>query len=402
MSDHSVATKKRHIDELRDIVYQCNRCGNCFDLSWLGDYNKCPAYEKRAFESYLSRGKFNIARALVDGQLDYDADVAERVFSCTECRACAEHCFKFLDTTEIFTAMKADLADLGLLPENLRAGLEGPEGLDTTHNVYRAPHEERLAWLSDNSYVDRQAETVFFVGCSSAYVRQNMAADTVDILQRIGSNFTVLSDEWCCGHPYMAAGQLDKAREAMEHNIELFTRMGAKRVVFNCPGCQKTFQADAPKLLGRSLPVRPVHLMEEIALMVEQGSAKFAPLVPKARMVYHDSCTLGRWLGVYEAPRTILSHIPGVTLVEMPRNRRDAYCCGAGGLIRYDYEDIALQAGIDRIREAESTGATVLVTSCPACLMQFQQARSRIKSKIRVVDITELIRGLLLAPPYIG
>ena len=109
----------------------------------------------------------------------------------------------------MFAALKEDLAQLGLIPPNLKKGLEGEMGLDETHNAYRAPHEDRLAWLDDQSRVDIPAETAIYVGCSSAYVRQNMAVDTVDTLKRLGVDYTVISDEWCCGHPYMAAGEID-------------------------------------------------------------------------------------------------------------------------------------------------------------------------------------------------
>jgi heterodisulfide reductase subunit D len=399
------ATTARRIDRHKNIVYQCNRCGQCLDFSTVGQAPKCPAFEGGLFESYAARGKFNIARALVDGVIDYDQDIAMRVYSCTECRACAQDCFKYLDTTAIFTVMKDDLARLGLIPENFRQGLQGHGGLDETHNVYQAPHAERLSWLTDKGRerVDRPAETAFFVGCTAAYVRQNMAVDTAGTLERLGSDYTILSDEWCCGHPYMAAGELDKAREALQHTISQYEALGVERVVFNCPGCLKTFQHDAPQLLGQPLPFEPLHILEEIALLAGSGEVRFKPVEPKITVTYHDSCTLGRWLGVYEAPRTLLKHIPGVALREMPRNREKAYCCGAGGLIRYDYAEIAARAGTERLQEAESTGADMLVTSCPACLMQFQQMRSRqqhsaVRRQMRVADITEIIWNQLVLP----
>ncbi len=381
----------RHIDALRGIVYQCNRCAQCLDFAQLGQATKCPAYRGRPFEAYASRGKFNIARALVDGQLEYDEDVAERIYSCTECRGCAQNCFKYLDTTHIFAAMKEDLAERGLIPAPFKEALQGPGGLDESHNVYGAPHAERLAWLENRSRVDRPAETAFFVGCSSAYARQNMATDTAGALERLGVDYTVLSDEWCCGHPYLAAGEVEKARRSLEHTVAQYQKLGVKRLVFNCPGCLKTFKHDAPQVLGRRLPFEPVHLLEEVALLAERGELTFKPVSPKITVTYHDSCTMGRWLGIYEAPRDLLRHIPGVSVREMPRNRGNAYCCGAGGLIRYSYTDISDRAGEERLREAESTGADVLMTSCPACLMQFQQTRNRLRSRLKLMDISELI-----------
>jgi len=146
---------RRQIDAICNVVYQCNRCGQCLDFSTVGQAPKCPAFEGGLFESYAARGKFNIARALVDGMLEYDADIAERVYGCTECRACAQDCFKYLDTTAMFTVLKEDLARLGLVPENFNQGLHGPGGLDETHNVYQAPHDERLSWLIDRTHQEK-------------------------------------------------------------------------------------------------------------------------------------------------------------------------------------------------------------------------------------------------------
>ncbi|MBN1314030.1 MAG: (Fe-S)-binding protein [Anaerolineales bacterium] len=388
----------RRIDELKNIVYQCNRCGQCLDFSTLGQAHKCPAYVGGLFESYASRGKYNIARALVDGVIDYDMDIANRVFACTECRACAQDCFKYLDTTSMFTALKEDLASLGLIPPKLKAGLEGEMGLDKVHNVYQAPHEERLSWLADKSHVDVPAETAIYIGCSSAYVRQNMAVDTVATMERLGVDYTILSDEWCCGHPYMAAGEIEKARQSLENSISQYVKLGVKRIVFNCPGCLKTFKHDAPEILGRPLPFEPMHILELIAYLAEEKKIHFKPVNPKITVTYHDSCTMGRWLGIYEAPRTLLKHIYGVAITEMPRNRANGYCCGAGGLIRYDFSEISNTAGVERFQEAEATGADVLMTSCPACLVQFQQTRSKLRSRMKIMDITQIIWEQILLP----
>ncbi len=385
--------ERRAIDALRDVIYQCNRCAHCFDLSWLGpDFReKCPAYRWGKFESYTGRGRFFLARALVDGQIEYDADIAARVFACTECRGCAEHCFKYLSTTDIYAAMKEDLARLGLVPANMAAGLSDEGGLGEYHNVYQAPHDERLAWLPDASRVDRPAEVVFFVGCTSAYARQNMALDTYDVLEKAGINFTVLSDEWCCGHPYLAAGMTARAVETIEHTLALVRQLGARQMVFNCPGCQRAFRDDYIKLTGRPAPVQAIQVVELLADRLQRGELRMERYRPKTTVTYHDPCVLGRWMGIYEAPRALLKAIPGINLVEMPRNRRDSYCCGAGGMIRWDFAEMAALAGADRIAEAVATGAEILLSACPACVMQLQQARQKARSRLKVMDITELL-----------
>jgi len=372
-------------------IYECLRCAFCFDLSWLGAANLCPAYAYGAFESYGARGRIAIARALLEGELEYDESVAQRIFACTECRACAEHCFKYIDTVRIFAAMRRDLAACGLIPPALAAVTDG---LAETHNLYGKPHEKRLSWLKDKSRVDHPARMAFFVGCTPAYVRRTLARDTYAALAASGLDFTVLSDEWCCGHPFMAAGQQERAAEVMRHNVEVLKALGVERVVFECPGCMRTFREDVPEVLGEPLPFEVAHVTEELARQVEAGRLRFDVFQAGAVVTYHDPCTLGRGLGIYDAPRTIINAIPGMRLAEMPRHGRDAYCCGAGSFVRYDYPDFTDQTGHERLREAESTGAQYLLTACPACVTQFQYVRGQINSPLQVMDLITLANRL--------
>jgi heterodisulfide reductase subunit D len=239
--------------------------------------------------------------------------------------------------------------------------------------------------------VDQPAEVVFFVGCTSAYARQNMALDTYNLLEKAGINFTVLSDEWCCGHPYLAGGMPEKAAEYIEHTLALVEQVGARQMVFNCPGCQRAFRDDYNKLTGHAAPVEAFEVVELLADRLAAGELRMERYRPKTTVTYHDPCVLGRWMGIYEAPRQLLRAIPGINLVEMPRNRRDGYCCGAGGMIRWDFGEMANLAGADRIAEAAATGAEILLSACPACVMQLQQSRQKAKARLKVMDITELL-----------
>ena len=372
-------------------IYECLRCAFCFDLSWLGPANLCPAYAWGAFESYGARGRVAIARALLEGELEYDESLIKRVFACTECRACAEHCFKYIDTVKIFAAMREDLAARGLIPPGLAATADI---LTEKHNIYDKPHERRLSWLKERSRVDRPAPLAFFVGCTPAYVRRTLARDTFAVLAASGLRFTVLSDEWCCGHPFMAAGQRERAAEVMRHNVDALKALGVERVVFECPGCMRTFRKDVPEVLGEPLPFEIVHVSEEIARQVEAGRLRFDVYQPGMVVTYHDPCTLGRGLGVYEAPRTIIEAMPGMRLAEMPRHGRDAYCCGAGSFVRYDYPNLTDQTGIERFREVESTGAQIALTACPACVTQLQYVRGRLESQVQVMDLISLVKRI--------
>jgi heterodisulfide reductase subunit D len=387
MSDRS--EQKYHLESVAQSTYECLRCAFCFDLSWLGAVGLCPSYAWGSFESYGARGRIALARAILEGELEYDEQLVRRVFACTECRACAEMCFKYIDTLAIYGAMRQDLAGLGLTPPALAAVADV---LVERHNIYDRPHDERLSWLKDRSRVDQPAPVAFFVGCTPSYVRPTLARDTYSVLVASGLQFTVLGDEWCCGHPFMAAGQHGRAAEVMRHNVRALTSLGVQRVVFECPGCMRAFREDVPAVLGEPLPFEVTHVTEEIARKAEAGRLRFDVHQSGMLVTYHDPCTLGRGLGVYEAPRTIIDAIPGMRLREMPRHGKDGYCCGAGSFVRYDYPDLADRTGAERFHEIEATGAQAVLTACPACVTQLQYTRGQLKSSVQVMDLISLVR----------
>jgi heterodisulfide reductase subunit D len=372
-------------------TYECLRCAFCFDLSWLGPVNLCPSYAWGAFESYGARGRMTIARAILEGELAYDGSLIPRVFACTECRACADHCFKYIDTNKVYTALRQDLAARGLIPPQLAAAVDG---LAESHNLYGEPHANRQAWLKHRERLDKPARVAFFVGCTPAYVRRTMAGDAYAALEASGLDFTVLGDEWCCGHPFLAAGQRERAAEVMRHNVDTLTRLGVERVVFDCPGCMRAFREDAPEVLGEPLPFAAVHITEELARQVQEGRLRFDVFQSGVVVTYHDPCTLGRGLGVYDAPRAIIEAMPGMRLAEMPRHKRDAYCCGAGSFVRYDYPGLVEKTGVERFREIEATGAQVALTTCPACLTQFQHIHGKLQSRVQVMDLVALVNRI--------
>jgi len=380
-----------HLESVAQSTYECLRCAFCFDLSWLGPANMCPSYAWGHFESYGARGRIAIARAILEGELEYDDDLIRRVFACTECRACAEHCFKYIDTVKVYAMMREDLAARGLLPPELAAAVDG---LAETHNLYGKPHEKRLSWLKDQSRVDKAAPVAFFVGCTPSYVRRTLARDTYSVLAGADVDFCVLSDEWCCGHPFLAAGQRERAAQVMRHNVDRLVAMGVERVVFECPGCMRTFREDVSDVLGEPLPFETVHIVEELARQVQEGRLGFDVLRAGTVVTYHDPCTLGRGLGIYDAPRTVIEAMPGMRLAEMPRHGPDSYCCGAGAFVRYDYPDFADHTGKERFREVESTGAQIVLTACPECVTQLQYVRGKLESPVQVMDLVSLVKRI--------
>ena len=281
------------------------------------------------------------------------------------------------------------MADRGLTPKGLHQAAETTSQLK---NPYGKPANERFHWLKDKSHIDRKSKIAVFVGCTPSYVRRSAAQDAIEVLDKLGVDYTIASGEWCCAHPLMSAGERDKAKEFMQHNIETYRNLGVEQILFICPGCQATFTNELPELLGEAVPFKLIHLVELIAEEINSGRASITGMPSNPTITYHDPCTMGRQLGIFEAPRQIIKSIPGIRFMEMPRHGKDSFCCGSGSFVRLDFPELTNAAGTERFNEAANTGADILVTSCTSCLTVFQQVRAQNKDSMEVMDMVGFVK----------
>jgi heterodisulfide reductase subunit D len=158
---------------------------------------------------------------------------------------------------------------------------------------------------------------------------------------------------------------------------------GIRTVVTACGSCRRIWR-DYPKEGMQDVQI--MHAVEYIEKLLQDGRLKFGKPIKK-KVTYHDPCHLGRGAGVYEAPRNILRAIPGVELVEMPRNRRWSWCCGGGGGVPEAFPDLAKWNAEDRLREAKETGAELVVTTSAVCLRSFALA----EKSLPVQELLEFI-----------
>jgi heterodisulfide reductase subunit D len=308
---------------------------------------------------------------------------------CCDCGACEQNCFFSLELGNIFGALKEDVVARGFALKEHASVLEKAQRYD---NIFGQSHEKRLQWLPER--LKRKAETVYFVGCTTSLVRTRIAKANYEIMKHAGLDFTVLTDEKCCGFPLLSMGQTAFAKKAAELNVQEIEKTGAQRVVFSCPGCYRMFKKEYPKLVGQ-LPFEAVHTTELYEELIESGKVVPQKRIPLA-VSYHDPCHLGRHMGVYEQPRKVLEQIPDLSLVEMTRNREYAYCCGAGGgNLPQAFPEISASIAVNRIKEAEATSAQALASACPACSSNFMLAKSRSKSKLEIKDVAELLAEAL-------
>ena len=234
---------------------------------------------------------------------------------------------------------------------------------------------------------------LYFPGCMATYRAKDIAKSTIELLKKADVEFTLLGeDEWCCGSVAFRTGNVDVGKEMMDHNVDAIKESGVDVVVTSCSGCFRTLKQDYEKMSGSSdFEVR--HVLELLKELIDQGRLKFPET--KMKVTYHDPCHLGRHSGIYEVPRDILKSIPGLELVEMARNRRNARCCGAGGGVRAGFPELSDKMADARLSEAEETGAEVLTSACPFCTFALREAAERNGSKIRVLDLPELLVEIL-------
>ena len=157
---------------------------------------------------------------------------------------------------------------------------------------------------------------------------------------------------------------------------------------------------DYPELLGEELPFEVKHITEVIVEMINNNEIPFKESeVEKIKVTYHDPCHLGRHMNLYDIPREIIKKIPGIELVEMKRNRQNAWCCGAGGGVKSQFPELALKISKERIKEAIETRAEILLTSCPFCVGNLSDTLEKsdldVKNKIKVIDIIDFIASRL-------
>jgi Fe-S oxidoreductase len=419
---------KLDIRDMENFVYDMSRCIKCKGCTWVDHtympgtkfMTRCPSAAKYEFDAYGAYGKMRIGHAMAEGRLQWNDKALEVMYACTLCGACDVGCKRNLDL-EIELALeslrvKAVKDGKGPMPAHKKiAG-----NIAVHHNMYGAPHETRTAWIPQGITPAKNADLLYFVGCNASYVSKEIAQSTAKILKAAGTDFMLMPDEWCCGNTVFSVGMFDEARELARRNVEEVRKTGAKALLTSCAEGYRMWKVDYPKLLEiptEDLGFRVLHLVEYVDEMLKDGALKMKrPL--EGRVTYHDSCSLSRlsepwtpyegkrgWMGcveprlqrrrgnkgIYAQPRDILKAIPGVELVEMPRTRENAFCCGAGRGTKEAFPDFAKWAAAQRLEEVKDIGAETIVSSCPWCKSSFSEAVRGDNTDVRVMDISEVI-----------
>lgn len=419
---------------VKEYEFEAKYCARCSFCKWI-PLNKirswrfsqgCPAIARYNLHAYSGGGRLIAGLSLALDRSELSEELADIVYKCQMCGLCQVSCHLAYEIPEPFE-MQRELRHLcverGMVPPEL---MLMRESLRKEDNPFGEPKARRGEWaegLGLKNVNEERAEILLHAGCRASYDQEyrEILRGAAGLLKEAGVDVGIAGrEEACCGGRIFDAGyrgELEKYADDMVRRVEA---SGAEVLVTPCADCYGTFRYYYP-MVGKSLGVRILHLSQLVEELLQEG--KINPGRLSGRVTYHDPCHLGRlgeeylpWKGktryvkylgqvivpepskprrvgsggVYEAPRSLLRGM-GLEVVEMERRREWSWCCGAGGGMLEVHPDFAQWTALQRLEEAEATGAEVLVTSCPWCLRNLKDTAQAHGKRIQVSDLTELV-----------
>jgi Fe-S oxidoreductase len=321
------------------------------------------------------------------------------LWACTTCRACEEQCPVLISYVDKIVDMRRSLVMVrGEFPHELAKPFQGMESNGNPWNLSRV---DRSAWsdgLGVPTMSDKpDAPVLFWVGCAASYDdrAKKIARATARLLKQAGVDFAILGqEENCTGDPARRAGNEFLFATLAEGNAATINgykeQGGVRTVVTTCPHCFNTLKNEYPDF---GLRVEVVHHTDFLLGLVAEG--KLVPANPvEGRVVYHDSCYLGRYNGIYDPPREILRRIPGVELVEAEYwTKQRGLCCGAGGAQMWMEEQNQDRVNVKRTLQLLDTGAETVASACPFCMTMLTDGikSKSLEDRVKQLDVAELL-----------
>ncbi len=323
------------------------------------------------------------------------------LWSCVTCGACVEACPVDIEHVDTIVEMRRYEVlmesrfptEAGLMLRNIENqgdpwGLGGSKRTDWTEGLdFDVP-------VFSGSIPD-DVEYLYWVGCAGALDERARKATqaTARLFNRAGVRFGILGPrETCTGDPARRLGNEYLYQEMGKANIATLEEVGAKKVVASCPHCFNSLSREYPDLGGN---FEVVHHSQLLSHLVAEG--RLSPGSMDATVTYHDPCYLGRHNRILDEPRSVLDAVAGVKQIEMRRCREKSFCCGAGGARMWMEETLGKRINLERTDEALTTGADIVSTACPYCLIMLDdavKARQR-EDEVRVLDLSQVVEASL-------
>ncbi len=320
----------------------------------------------------------------------------EVLWACTSCRACETECPVFITFVDKITDMRRYLVqEKGEFPSELQTAFRS---LESTANPWGFPAEDRAAWaegLNVKTIAEHpEAEYLFWIGCAPSYDERakKVTRATVKLFQKAGVDFAILgTEEQCTGDPARRAGNEHLYQMFAKANVEVMNAHGVekKKIVAICPHCFNTLANEYGDFGGHYTVVHHTTLLAEL---VREGKLKPEKRIDK-RIVYHDSCYLGRYNEIYDAPRETLKSIPGLTVLEPAQTRDRGMCCGAGGAQMFKEEESGdMRVNALRTEQLLDTKPDMIASACPFCTRMLTDGLAdKGREDVPQLDIAEVL-----------
>ena len=401
-------------EQLREQVYSCIKCGLCM--------NTCPVYRQLYFEGASPRGKVQLIKKILEGELEISAYFSSLLHTCLLCETCTVNCPSGVDLNRLMKAARAEVVrKLGLPLEKLALysllsrnrllpffmfwgrTLETPlrslllkEGRAGTIPATRLPRLNSRPLLDQYPQIvspagPRVGRVLYFVGCATNYLFENVGRAVITTLNSMGIEVIIPRAQVCCGFPAGQAGMRKIALRNIRQNLELFDPGDADAVVVDCATCGTALKKEYANILeemgenaeaARRLGQKVQDISEYLSKL---DPAKYLKPV-RGRVTYHDPCHLLRSQGIKEPPRNLLKSIPDMEFVEMAGAD---VCCGGGGAFQFDHPDVAAGITKNKVQAIMETGAHFVATGCPGCRLQIHGSLG--DESIKVVHPVELL-----------
>jgi glycolate oxidase iron-sulfur subunit len=384
------------LQETKDMVYRCNKCGLCIST--------CPVYQQILMEAASPRGKVQVVKNYLEGNLELSKRFKEIILTCLLCENCVVNCPSGVRHDHVFTDLRGELvrrygldwkkrliyklltnekflhsfsvfAKLGRnwLLETFAKGMRiGNIPVERLPKVNAKPFRDQFdgVILPDG---EAKGRVFYFTGCFTNYFAGDVGQAVVNVLKKLQLEIEIPSRQDCCGLAVILSGEEDLPIKNVEKNISILTRKEIDAVLVDCATCGAAFKKEYIALLKRKgMDTKEAEILKGKTYDILEYVAERIHLLPfrkdgnekKIRVTYHDPCHLVRGQGVSEAPRKILKALPQVEFVET----KDAnMCCGGGGSFQFDFPQISKGITENKLRNIRETDASIVVTGCPGC-----------------------------------
>jgi len=419
------------LEDFKHDMLRCTRCSYCKWIPWEDFRNTdftlgCPSVARYNWHAYSAGGKFNIALSFLEGRIQYSDTLLDAVYRCQMDGSCDVSCksVQDIEPLQLMQELRIRCVEDGQV---IPAHAAVIAGLRKEDNMVGKPRNERGRWAEGVDVKDltrEKAKVLYHAGCQYSFQEElwPVVRGGLTLLKDAGVDIGIMGNaEMCCGGRAYELGYKDELVRYASRHAGILKNAGVETIVTPCAHCYQTMKVIYDKV-GKNLGVEVLHITEYLERLIKEEKIKLRKKLP-LKVTYHDPCHLGRlaepWIhwngketkvlgqmivhdppkkfrrgadGVYDAPRNILNHIPGLQLTEMYRTRAWGWCCGAGGGVREAYPDFAIWTARERLKEAEFTGAEAIVSACPSCKQIFTDVIRETGDKIKAFDIIELVQ----------